>query len=46
MPRHDHELDVTGLNCPLPVLKAQKRLKSLKTGETLKIIAYRPGRRY
>lgn len=42
MPRHDHELDLTGLMCPLPVLKAQKRLKSMKAGEILKIIATDP----
>jgi tRNA 2-thiouridine synthesizing protein A len=35
----DHELDAAGLLCPLPVLKARKRLASLKSGETLKLIA-------
>ena len=38
----DHELDVKGLQCPLPVLKASKRLKSIKYGETLKIFATDP----
>ena len=38
----DHELDATGLLCPLPVLKARKRLQSLKSGETLKLIATDP----
>ena len=38
----DHELDCMGLLCPLPVLKARKRLKSLKSGETLKLIASDP----
>jgi tRNA 2-thiouridine synthesizing protein A len=38
----DHELDASGLLCPLPVLKARKRLQSLKSGETLKLIASDP----
>ncbi len=29
------ELDVKGLACPLPVLKAKKRLKSMKSGDFL-----------
>lgn len=41
-PDFDHELDVKGLQCPLPVLKASKRLKSLKCGEILKILATDP----
>jgi len=35
-------LDATGLLCPLPVLKARKRLQALKTGDTLKVIADDP----
>jgi tRNA 2-thiouridine synthesizing protein A len=38
----EHELDAAGLLCPLPVLKARKRLESLKSGETLKLIATDP----
>jgi tRNA 2-thiouridine synthesizing protein A len=38
----DHELDATGLLCPLPVLKARKRLAALGSGETLKLIATDP----
>ncbi len=37
------ELDASGLNCPLPVLKAQKALKDLAAGEVLKVIASDPG---
>ena len=33
------ELDTSGLNCPLPVLKARKALASLDTGERLHLIA-------
>ena len=28
-------LDVRGLNCPLPVLKAKKKMRDLKRGERL-----------
>ncbi len=30
-----HELDAIGLLCPLPVLKARKRMQALAVGETL-----------
>ncbi|WP_299671558.1 sulfurtransferase TusA family protein [uncultured Roseobacter sp.] len=36
------DLDATGLLCPLPVLKARKRLLSLKAGETLTMRADDP----
>ena len=36
------EIDVRGLQCPLPVLKAQKRLKSLENGGLLKVLATDP----
>lgn len=36
------ELDVTGLLCPLPVLKARKALQSVPTGELLVVIATDP----
>lgn len=32
-----HELDAIGLLCPLPVLKARKRLQGLKVGEVLRV---------
>ncbi len=39
----DQELDATGLNCPLPILRAKKSLGTLQTGQVLKIIATDPG---
>ena len=36
------ELDTSGLNCPLPVLKAQKAIKALAAGEVLKVVATDP----
>ena len=38
-------LDATGLLCPLPVLKARKRLKDLSSGEVLEIRADDPAAR-
>jgi len=35
-------LDATGLLCPLPVLKARKRLKSLMPGAVLEVLADDP----
>ncbi len=35
-------LDALGLLCPLPVLKARKRLKSMPTGAVLRVLADDP----
>ncbi|MFZ5963910.1 sulfurtransferase TusA family protein [Thalassococcus sp. BH17M4-6] len=32
-----HDLDATGLLCPLPVLKARKRLTTLAPGDVLRL---------
>lgn len=39
---HDAALDALGLLCPLPVLKARKRLQALQSGQTLKVVADDP----
>ncbi|MGY1889574.1 sulfurtransferase TusA family protein [Pseudomonas sp. SDT291_1_S447] len=36
---HDVELDASGLNCPLPLLKAKMELNKLQSGAILKVIA-------
>ena len=36
---HDVELDASGLNCPLPLLKAKMELNRLASGAVLKVIA-------
>ena len=36
-------LDATGLLCPLPVLKARKRMKGLAAGDLLVVHATDPG---
>lgn len=37
------ELDASGLNCPMPILRAKKALKDLNSGDVLRIIATDPG---
>ena len=39
---YDQDLDCADLLCPLPVLKARKRLESLPSGHVLKVIATDP----
>lgn len=36
-------LDVKGLNCPLPILRAKKALKDVPVGGTLQVLATDPG---
>ena len=43
MQAFDRELDVRGLNCPLPILRAKKTLGELSAGQVLKVIATDPG---
>lgn len=43
MAEYDQELDATGLNCPLPILRAKKALASLSSGQVLRILATDPG---
>ncbi len=43
MAEYDEELDASGLNCPLPILRAKKALTALESGKILRIIATDPG---
>lgn len=43
MPDFDEELDASGLNCPLPILRAKKALTAMTAGQILHIIATDPG---
>lgn len=38
----DHEVDALGLLCPLPVLKARKRLQQMDSGQVLRVLASDP----
>jgi tRNA 2-thiouridine synthesizing protein A len=37
--RADHSLDCIGLYCPMPIVKTAERMKQLKQGEVLEIMA-------
>lgn len=39
----DKTLDVKGLNCPLPILRAKKTLKDMPPGGVLEVLATDPG---
>lgn len=39
----DHELDVRGLNCPIPVMRMKKKMDSMPGGQTLRVLATDPG---
>ena len=43
MSNFDTELDASGLNCPLPILRAKKSLAGMSAGQVLHIIATDPG---
>jgi len=43
MANFDQELDATGLNCPLPILRAKKALATLTTGQVLRVLSTDPG---
>ena len=37
------QIDTSGLNCPLPILKAKKALSEMASGELLRVVATDPG---
>lgn len=39
----DKELDVTGMNCPMPLLKAKKAINEMNGGQIVKVLATDPG---
>ena len=43
MANFDQELDASGLNCPLPILRAKKTLNGMESGQLLRIVATDPG---
>ena len=38
----DRELDVKGLNCPLPILRTKKALFEMSSGQILRVLATDP----
>jgi tRNA 2-thiouridine synthesizing protein A len=41
--QYDRELDVKGLNCPLPILRTKKALAEMQSGQLLRVLATDPG---
>ena len=39
----DRDLDVKGLNCPLPILRTKKALSEMEPGQVLRVQATDPG---
>jgi tRNA 2-thiouridine synthesizing protein A len=39
----DHELDLRGLNCQIPVMRMRKKLETMTSGQTLRVLASDPG---
>ena len=39
----DREVDATGLNCPLPILRTKKALAEMQSGQVLKVTSTDPG---
>lgn len=42
MTRFDKDLDVRGLNCPLPLLRTKKMLSQMVSGEVIKVLTTDP----
>ena len=43
MTNFDIELDCSGLNCPMPILKTKKKMDTMDSGQILKMISTDPG---
>jgi TusA-related sulfurtransferase len=39
----DKEIDTSGLNCPMPILKTKKALNDMVSGQVLKVTSTDPG---
>ena len=45
LPSFDRQLDVSGLKCPMPILRTKKALADMASGEVLEIRATDPATR-
>lgn len=43
MTGYDHEIDLSGLNCPMPLMKTKKALNNMESGKILYVITTDPG---
>ena len=39
----DQTLDCKGLNCPMPIVRTAREVKTMASGETLEVVATDPG---
>lgn len=39
MVKHDNAIDTTGLPCPQPILRAQRALALMRSGQVLRVLA-------
>ena len=39
----DKDIDLSGLNCPLPILRTKKTLAEMESGQVLRVLATDPG---
>ncbi|HWI15236.1 MAG TPA: sulfurtransferase TusA family protein [Burkholderiales bacterium] len=42
-PQADTELDVSGYNCPIPLLRTKKALAGMAEGKVLRVVSTDPG---
>jgi tRNA 2-thiouridine synthesizing protein A len=43
MATYDKEIDLSGLNCPMPLMKTKKTLNTMESGQVLHVIGTDPG---
>lgn len=39
----DNEIDTSGLNCPMPILRMRQALNNMEAGQKLRVISTDPG---
>lgn len=39
----DFEMDLRGLSCPLPVMRTKKKMQTMTSGQTLRVVSSEPG---
>lgn len=42
LPAFEHEVDASGLTCPLPILRAKKALAQMESGQVLRVTTTDP----
>lgn len=42
LPHSDETLDASGLTCPMPVLRAQRKLREMPAGQVLELLSTDP----